>query len=144
MAIGLMGLIAAPSGGRAQSADTYDLLPDRYYVKTECTTLADAASAYPALKSEGDAVRSICDRDASDSDGSAWLTAIEPHAGKIRAYDPNTGLYAGTTLNGDQRIPATYKVLRAVPRDIRHVRQRFAELQRALRRFQIVRRRDRQ
>lgn len=103
-------LLLGPARGFAQSADTYDLLPDRYYVKTECATLEQAASAYPALATEALAVRTICGRYAAGGDGQAWLTAIEPHAMKIRAYDPNTGLDAGTTLNADQRIPNTYNV----------------------------------
>jgi hypothetical protein len=102
--------LLAPARGFAQPADTYDLLPDRYYVKTECATLQQAASAYPALAAEGLTVRTICDQYAASGDGQAWLTAIEPHATKIRSYDPNSGLYAGTTLSSDQRIPNTYNV----------------------------------
>ena len=103
-------VLLAPARTFAQAADAYDLLPDRYYVKTECATLQQAASAYPALAAEALAVRTICGQYAVGGDGQAWLTAIEPHATKIRAYDLNTGLDAGTTLNADQRIPNTYNV----------------------------------
>jgi hypothetical protein len=100
-----------PVGAQADaSPDTFDVLPDPYYVTQECARLADASRAYPALQQEHAAVAAICTRYTADGNGAAWLEAITPHTAAIDKFDPNAGRYSGTALNSDQPVPQQYNV----------------------------------
>ncbi|MBV8067328.1 MAG: hypothetical protein JO113_05085 [Candidatus Eremiobacteraeota bacterium] len=87
----------------AQDTGTEYVLPDKYFVQSECARLASTNANVAALAAAHRAVAQACQ--AYNSDGDAWFAAVQEPRDDIDGYDPHPELHDYTAVGPSQSVP---------------------------------------